>query len=93
MAGALKDHKRAVIVGVKTFGKGSVQSLFNLPDKSGIYITIARYTTPSGFMIDHKGLEPTVRMGGEPNKDKKLDKQFQKGLAILKKEIAAKRGK
>ena len=46
LAGALKDHKRAKIVGTKTFGKGSVQSLFNLPDNSGIYITIASVYYP-----------------------------------------------
>lgn len=91
LAGALKDHGRATIVGMKTFGKGSVQSLFNLPDKSGIFITIARYSTPNGTQIDHKGLEPNVRMGGEPNKEKSKDKQYTKGLAILKKEIAAKK--
>lgn len=91
LAGALKDHKRATIVGMKTFGKGSVQSLFNLPDKSGIFITIARYTTPAGTQIDHKGLEPNVRMGGELTKEKSKDKQYVKGLAILKKEIAPKR--
>lgn len=88
LAGAIKDHKRGTIVGMKTFGKGSVQSLFSLPDKSGIYITIARYHTPSGHQIDKKGLEPDVRMGGGPEKDKKKDKQYQKGLAILKKEVA-----
>lgn len=91
LAGALKDHRRATIVGMKTFGKGSVQSLFNLPDKSGIFITIARYSTPNGTQIDHKGLEPDVRMGGEPMKEKAKDKQYIKGLAILKKEIAAKK--
>lgn len=90
LAGALKDHRRATIVGMKTFGKGSVQSLFNLPDKSGIFITIARYSTPNGTQIDHKGLEPDVRMGGEPMKEKAKDKQYIKGLAILKKEMAAK---
>lgn len=91
LAGALKDCGRATIVGMKTFGKGSVQTLFTLPDKSGIFITIARYTTPKGTVIDHKGLEPNVRMGGEPNKDRAGDKQYIKGLAILRKEIAAKR--
>lgn len=91
LAGALKDHKRATIVGMKTFGKGSVQTLFSLPDKSGIFITIARYTTPKGTVIDHKGLEPDVRMGGEPSRDRKNDKQYIKGLAILRKEIAAAR--
>lgn len=90
LAGALKDHRRATIVGMKTFGKGSVQSLFNLPDKSGLFITIARYSTPKGTQIDHKGLEPDVRMGGEPMKEKAKDKQYIKGLAILKKEMTAK---
>ena len=93
LAGALKDHRRAVIVGTKTFGKGSVQSLFNLPDNSGIYITIARYTTPSGFVIDHKGLEPNVKVAGEITKEKKNDKQLQKGLSILRKEVASKKTK
>lgn len=91
LAGALKDHKRATIVGKKTFGKGSVQSLFNLPDNSGIYITIARYTTPSGFVIDHKGLEPNVKVEGEITKEKINDKQLRKGLEILRKEVAKKK--
>ena len=90
LAGALKDHKRAKIVGTKTFGKGSVQSLFNLPDNSGIYITIARYTTPSGFVIDHKGLEPNIKVEGEITKEKKNDKQLRKGLEILRKEVSKK---
>ena len=90
LAGAVKDHKRGTIIGMKTFGKGSVQSLFNLPDKSGIYITIARYTTPSGYIIDHKGLEPNIKVSGEPKKNKKEDKQYQKALAELKNKIALK---
>lgn len=91
LAGAVKDHKRGKVVGTKTFGKGSVQSLFNLPDKSGIYITIARYTTPSGYVIDHKGLLPDIKVAGEPNRDKKKDKQFQKALSVLKSEIGTKK--
>ena len=68
-----------------------MQSLFNLPDKSGIYITIARYTTPSGYVIDHKGLPPDIKAAGEPNRDKKKDKQLQKALSVLKSEIGAKK--
>lgn len=86
-AGAVKDHKRGTIVGTKTFGKGSVQTLFNLPDGSGIYVTIARYHTPSGFVLDHKGLEPDIKVAGEPQKDKKKDKQFQKALGVLKQKM------
>ena len=84
VAGALQDRKRAVLVGKKSFGKGSVQTLFNLPDGAGMYVTIARYYTPSGKVIDHVGLVPDVNVEGEPQRDLKKDKQVQKGLAILK---------
>ena len=87
LSGAIKDHHRGKIVGSKTFGKGSVQSLFNLPDKSGVYITIARYATPSGFILDHKGLTPDIVQAGEPMKNKKDDKQYQKALSVLKNEM------
>lgn len=90
-AGAVKDHKRGTIVGMKTFGKGSVQTLFNLPDGSGIYVTIARYHTPSGFVLDHKGLQPDIKVEGEPKKDKKEDKQLQKALCVLKQKIKEKK--
>lgn len=89
--GAVKDHKRGTIVGMKTFGKGSVQTLFNLPDGSGIYVTIARYHTPSGFVLDHKGLQPDIKVEGEPKKDKKEDKQLQKALGVLKQKIKEKK--
>ena len=84
VAGALQDRKRAVLVGKKSFGKGSVQTLFNLPDGAGMYVTIARYYTPSGKVIDHVGLVPDVKVEGEPQRDLKKDKQVPKGLAILK---------
>ncbi len=90
-AGAVKDHKRGTIVGMKTFGKGSVQTLFNLPDGSGIYVTIARYHTPSGFVLDHKGLQPDIKAEGEPKKDKKEDKQLQKALGVLRQKIKEKK--
>ena len=89
-AGAVKDHKRGTVVGAKTFGKGSVQTLFNLPDGSGIYVTIARYNTPSGFVLDHKGLQPDVAVAGEPKKNKKEDKQLQKAIGIMKQKLKAK---
>ena len=60
VAGALQDNKRAVIIGQKTFGKGSVQTLVELDDKSAIKYTIALYYTPSGRSIQAKGIEPDV---------------------------------
>jgi carboxyl-terminal processing protease len=85
VAGALRDHKRAKLVGTKSFGKGSVQTLFNLPDGAGMYVTIARYYTPSGKMIDKVGLEPDVKVRGEPNEDPKKDVQLKRALEVLKK--------
>jgi len=58
VAGALKDHKRAILVGEKTFGKGSVQTVIPLSDGSGIKLTTALYYTPNGRSIQAEGIEP-----------------------------------
>jgi carboxyl-terminal processing protease len=60
VAGALQDHKRAIIVGTKSFGKGSVQTLLPVDDQSAIKITTALYYTPLGRSIQIKGIEPDV---------------------------------
>jgi len=62
VAGALQDHKRAVIVGLKSFGKGSVQSVREIPGFGAIKITTARYYTPSGHSIQAKGITPDVEV-------------------------------
>ncbi len=90
LSGAIKDRKRGLLIGTKSFGKGSVQSLFNLPDKSGVYITIARYATPSGFFLDKKGLQPDIKVAGHVEKNKKKDKQLQKAISVLRDKIAGK---
>lgn len=58
LAGALRDNNRAVLIGVKSFGKGSVQKTYNLDDKTGLAITVAKYYTPSGELIHMKGIKP-----------------------------------
>ena len=60
VAGALKDNKRALIVGTKSFGKGSVQTVLPLDNKRGIKLTTALYYTPSGSSIQAKGIEPDI---------------------------------
>jgi carboxyl-terminal processing protease len=89
VAGALSDHGRALLVGKKSFGKGSVQTLFNMSDGSGIYVTIARYHTPSGLVIDHVGLTPTVQVDGELTKEHAKDKQLIRAREELRKLMRA----
>lgn len=62
VAGALKDHSRAIIVGTRSFGKGSVQSIIPLPGNGAMRLTTARYYTPSGISIQAKGIEPDIKV-------------------------------
>jgi carboxyl-terminal processing protease len=71
VAGALKDHKRAVILGTKSFGKGSVQTVIPLKDHGAMRLTTARYYTPSGVSIQATGIEPDIKV--EPAKVEPLE--------------------
>lgn len=62
VAGALQDHRRAVIMGQKSFGKGSVQSVIPFPKYGAVRLTTARYYTPSGRSIQAKGIEPDIEV-------------------------------
>ncbi len=62
VAGAMQDHKRAIVLGTKTFGKGSVQTILPLDDHSALRLTTARYFTPKGRSIQAKGIEPDIIM-------------------------------
>jgi carboxyl-terminal processing protease len=62
VSGALQDNKRALIVGERSFGKGSVQSVIKLGDGSGLKLTVARYYTPSGVSIQSEGIKPDIEI-------------------------------
>ena len=72
VAGALQDHKRALLVGTRSFGKGSVQTLIPLADKGALRLTTARYYTPSGRSIQATGIEPDYLVEPELPADVKL---------------------
>jgi carboxyl-terminal processing protease len=62
VAGALQDHRRAIVLGVKSFGKGSVQTVMPIPGQGAIRLTTARYYTPSGRSIQGTGIEPDIEV-------------------------------
>lgn len=76
VAGALKDWNRAVVVGVQTFGKGSVQTLIPLSDGSGLRLTTAKYYTPSGTSIQSVGITPDIIV--------KLEAKDGKGISVVR---------
>ena len=81
VAGALQDHRRAVVLGVKSFGKGSVQTVMPIPGNGAIRLTTARYYTPSGRSIQGTGIEPDIEVlttreetrAGQPQRDREAD--------------------
>ena len=75
VAGALKDTGRAVIVGERSFGKGSVQSIFKLKNGEGLRLTTAHYFTPSGVKIHGAGIAPQVEVVMTAEEDRRLDTQ------------------
>ena len=74
VAGALQDHKRAVILGTKSFGKGSVQSVIPLGEDGAMRLTTARYYTPAGRSIQALGVVPDIIVEQLPNKEKETEK-------------------
>jgi carboxyl-terminal processing protease len=87
VAGALQDYKKAILVGKKTFGKGSVQSLEGLKDGSAVKITIAEWLTPKGRQIDRAGISPDVEVEfTTEDYNASRDPQMEKAIEILNKE-------
>ena len=88
LAGALRDDRGITLIGNKSFGKGCVQQLMDLPGGSSIKITIAKWLTPNGDCIMKKGIEPNIKVKITDNDyKKKRDPQLDKALEIIKEKI------
>ena len=90
VAGALQDHKRAIILGEQSYGKGSVQTIFPLKDSSAIKMTTALYFTPSGDSIHEIGITPDIEVEfiyEDENQEEAKDNQLEYALNLLSNEI------
>jgi carboxyl-terminal processing protease len=86
LAGALRDHGLAQIVGTKTFGKGSVQEVVKIGDNSNLKVTIARWLTPNGYSISESGLKPDFEVKiTDEDRAKGRDPQMAKALEVINK--------
>jgi len=84
VAGALQDRGRAALVGQKTFGKGSIQSVFDLSDGSSVHITSARWLTPNRHLIDGQGLTPDVEVPiTDEDRSQELDPQLERAMDYI----------
>ena len=84
VAGALQDAGRATLLGVTTFGKGSVQVTHSLSDGSSIRVTIARWFTPSGRAIHEVGIEPDIRVERPDDAPPEADPQLDEAVRVLR---------
>ena len=84
LSGAIKDNKRAVLIGDRSFGKGLVQEINQLPGGNGINITTQRYLTPNDTDINKKGIEPDIPVELTENDAKaKKDPQLAKAISVM----------
>ncbi len=87
VSGALQDHHRATLVGEKTYGKGSVQLVFDLPDESSLHVTVAHWATPDNHEINGIGLTPDVEvLFSEDDHASGRDPQYLKAIELLQAE-------
>jgi carboxyl-terminal processing protease len=84
VAGALQDYERAVLIGEKTFGKGSVQLIYELSDNSRLHVTVAKWFTPNGHVIDGTGLMPDIEiLFSEEDHATGRDPQLERAITFL----------
>jgi len=87
VAGCLKDYKRAVLIGEKTYGKGSVQTVVTLSNNGAVKFTIAKYYTPNEYVIHDNGIEPDIKVKVASKDKKQLNKQISRFPGELRPEV------
>lgn len=91
LSGALKDYKKATLVGTKTYGKGMVQKIIPMPNETGLNLTIAKYLTPKGTDINKKGINPDIKVNFTVSDIKNHnDAQLQTAKNVLSKMLSQK---
>ena len=96
LVGALQDHGRSVVIGTNTFGKGSVNLLRGLSNGGGVYLTIGRWFTPNGRLIEEVGIDPDVivefdldNLGNNPQTSEAGDPQVEAAIKQLDFQLAS----
>lgn len=89
-SGAMRDYKRATLVGEKSFGKGSVQEALDLQDGTGLHVTIAKWILPKGEWINGKGIEPDITVVNEVPENNTITRETDKQLTEAVKQVNAK---
>lgn len=89
LAGSLRDNKKTILVGEKSFGKGSVQEAIDLSDNAGLHVTVAKWILPGGDWINGKGIEPTIKVENDIDENNTItedtDRQLQRALQEIRK--------
>lgn len=85
VSGALRDHKRALLIGDTSFGKGTIQQALDMNAGSSVHLTVAKWLTPNGIWVHEKGLEPDIKVAYDQKKSdgKEFDNQLQRAISEL----------
>jgi carboxyl-terminal processing protease len=87
LAGAMQDRQRAIILGENSYGKGSVQKLWPIAGGRAIKLTVARYYTPSGRLIEGKGIQPDIKIVDDPSSDS-FDSALDESIKVFQSKLA-----
>ena len=92
LSGAMKDYNKAKLLGTNTYGKGMVQKIIPMPNKTGLNLTIAKYLTPAGHDINKSGIKPDIEIKfTQKDIEEKNDVQLEKAKSVLETMIASKK--